>query len=83
MFNRGNCVVMYSFFFYHNEKKVNMKYKMTLTESNKGSVIVEALNREHAIDKAMEAYHNSNIDREYELPTISKVELIKEPDRGR
>ena len=64
-------------------KELNMKYKITLTESNKGSVIVEALNREHAIDKAMEAYHNGNIDWEYALPTISKVELIKEPDRGR
>lgn len=83
MFNRGNCVVMHSFFFYHNEKEVNMKYKITLTESNKGFVIVEALNREHAIDKAMEAYHNGNVDWEYALPTVSKVELIKEPDRGR
>lgn len=64
-------------------KELNMKYKITLTESNKGSVTVEALNREHAIDKAMEAYHNGNIDWEYALPTISKVELIKEPDRGR
>lgn len=71
------------FLFYHNEKEVNMKYKITLTESNKGFVTVEALNREHAIDKAMEAYHNGNIDWEYTLPTISKVELIKEPDRGR
>lgn len=69
------------FFFVH--RKVNMKYKITLTEANKGSVIVEALNREHAIDKAMEAYHNGNIDWEYALLTISKVELIKEPDRGR
>ena len=60
-----------------------MKYKITLTESNKGSVTVEALNREHAIDKAMEAYHNGNIDWEYALPTVSKVELIKEPDRRR
>lgn len=60
-----------------------MKYKITLTESNKGSVTVEALNREHAMDKAMEAYHNGNIDWKYTLPTISKVELINEPDRGR
>ena len=60
-----------------------MKYKITLTESNKGFVTVEALNREHAIDKAMEAHHNGNIDWEYALPTISKVELITEPDRGR
>ena len=60
-----------------------MKYKITLTESNKGFVIVEALNREHAIDKAMEAYHNGNIDWEYVLPTVSKVELIKELERGR
>ena len=60
-----------------------MKYKITLSEANKGYVTVEALNREHAIDKAMEAYHNGNIDWEYALPTISKVELIKEPDRGR
>lgn len=60
-----------------------MIYKTTLTDPNKGSVTVEALNREHAMDKAMEAYHNGNIDWEYALPTISKVELIKEPDRGR
>lgn len=59
-----------------------MKYKITLTESNKGSVIVEALNKEHAIDKVMEAYHNGNIDWEYALPTVSKVELIKESYRG-
>lgn len=64
-------------------KELNMKYKIILTESNKGFVTVEALNREHAIDKAMEAYHNGNIDWEYALPTISKIELIKEPDRGR
>ena len=60
-----------------------MKYKVILSENNKGYVIVNALNREHAIDKAMEAYHNGCIDWEYALPTISKVELIKEPDRGR
>lgn len=60
-----------------------MKYKITLTESNKGFVTVEALNREHAVDKAMEAYHNGNIDWEYALPTISKVEQIKKTDRGR
>ena len=60
-----------------------MKYKITLTESNKGFVTVEALNREHAIDKALEAYHNGNIDWDYALPTVSKVELIKELDRGR
>lgn len=60
-----------------------MKYKITLTESNKGSVTVEALNREHAIDKAMEAYHNGCVDWEYVLPTISKVEPVKETDRGR
>lgn len=60
-----------------------MKYKITLTESNKGFVTVEALNREHVIDKGMEAYHNGNIDWEYTLPTISKVELINEPDWGR
>lgn len=64
------------FFFY--PKEVNMKYKITLTESNKGFVTVEALNREHAVDKAMEAYHNGNIDWEYALPTISKVELSRE-----
>ena len=68
-------------FFYTQGDK--MKYKIALTESNKGSVIVETLNKEHAIDKAMEAYHNGNIDWEYTLPTISKVELIKELDRGR
>lgn len=60
-----------------------MKYKITLSEANKGYVTVEALNREHAIDKAMEAYHNGCVDWEYTLPTISKVEPIKEPDRGR
>ena len=60
-----------------------MKYQITLTESNKGSVTVEARNREHAIDKAMEAYHNGNIDWEYTLPTISKVEPVKETERGR
>ena len=60
-----------------------MKYRITLSESNKGSVIVNALNREHAIDKAMEAYHNGCVDWEYALPTISKVEPVKETDRGR
>ena len=64
-------------------KGILMKYKVIILETNKGSVTVEALNREHAIDKAMEAYHNGNIDWEYVLPTISKVELIKELDRGR
>lgn len=60
-----------------------MKYKVILSENNKGYVIVNALNREHAIDKAMEAYHNGCIDWEYALPTISTVEEIKEKDRGR
>lgn len=60
-----------------------MKYKITLSEANKGYVTVDALNKEHAIDKAMEAYHNGCIDWEYTLPTISKVETVKEHDRGR
>lgn len=60
-----------------------MKYKITLTESNKGFVTVEALNRKHAIDKAMEAYHNGNVDWKYTLPAISKVEPVKETERGR
>jgi len=60
-----------------------MKYIVTLSESNKGSVTVEALNKEHAVDKALEAYHNGCIDWEYVLPTISKVEALKEKDRGR
>ena len=60
-----------------------MKYKITLSEANKGFVTVEALNKEHAIDKAMEAYHNGCIDWEYALPTISKVEAVIERDRGR
>lgn len=60
-----------------------MKYKITLSEANKGYVTVEALNREHAIDKALEAYHNGCVDWEYTLPTVSKVEQVKEHDRGR
>lgn len=60
-----------------------MKYKITLSEANKGYVTVEALNREHAIDKALEAYHNGCVDWEYTLPTVSKVEQVKELDRGR
>ena len=59
-----------------------MKYKVIISEANKGSVIVEALNREHAIDKAMEAYHNGCIDWEYALPTIQNVEPVKDIDRG-
>ena len=60
-----------------------MKYKITLSEANKGYVTVDALNKEHAIDKAMEAYHNGCIDWEYALPTINKVEAVIERDRGR
>lgn len=60
-----------------------MKYKVIILENNNGYVTVEALNREHAIDKAMEAYHNGCIDWEYALPTISKVEAVIERDRGR
>ena len=59
-----------------------MKYKVIISEANKGSVTVEALNREHAIDKAMEAYHNGCIDWEYTQPTIQKVEPVKDMDRG-
>ena len=60
-----------------------MKYIVTLSESNKGSVTVEALNKEHAVDKALEAYHNGCIDWEYTLPTVSKVELVKGFEKGR
>ena len=67
---------------FYSKKEVLMKYKVIISEANKGSVTVEALNREHAIDKAMEAYHNGCIDWEYALPTIQKVEPVKDINRG-
>lgn len=60
-----------------------MKYKIIISEANKDPVTVEALNREHAIDKAMETYYNGNIDWEYTFPAVGKIEPIKETDRGR